>query len=50
MIAAQGTERGRGHIDSALINTHVFGLEAFESAFEVFRQKKENAAKAVLEC
>ena len=39
-----------GRIDSALINTHVFGLEEFKSAFEVFRQKKENAVKVVLEC
>ena len=62
-IAARGTGRGRGRSalrgewirmvrrgDSALICTHIFGLEEFKSAFEMFRQKKENAIKAVLEC
>lgn len=39
-----------GRIDSGAINTHVFTLEQFADAFEVFRGKKDNAIKVVLEC
>ena len=39
-----------GRIDSGPINTHVFDLEEFGGAFQVFREKKENAVKVVLEC
>jgi L-iditol 2-dehydrogenase len=39
-----------GRIDSSPINTHVFPLEDFGKAFEVFREKRANAVKVVLEC
>jgi len=37
-------------IDSSAINTHVFRLDQFTEAFEVFRMKKDGAVKVVLEC
>ena len=46
--AIRGYESGR--IDSSSINTHVIPLEEFEEAFKVFRDKRENAVKVVLEC
>ena len=39
-----------GRIDSSPINTHVFRLEQFAEAFDVFRAKKDGAVKVVLEC
>jgi len=39
-----------GRIDSSAINTHVFRLDQFAEAFEVFRRKKDGAVKVVLEC
>lgn len=37
-------------IDSSAINTHVFRLDQFAEAFEVFRTKRDGAVKVVLEC
>jgi len=48
MRAIRAYESGR--IDSALINTHVYKLEEFSHAFDVFCGKKDNAIKVVLEC
>ncbi|MEE9273815.1 MAG: zinc-binding dehydrogenase, partial [bacterium] len=39
-----------GRIDSGPINTHVMQLEQFVEAFEIFREKRDDAVKVVLEC
>jgi L-iditol 2-dehydrogenase len=48
MRAIRAYESGR--IDSGLINTHVYPLEEFAHAFDIFSGKKENAIKVVLKC
>jgi L-iditol 2-dehydrogenase len=48
MRAIRAYESGR--INSDIINTHVYKLEEFDKAFEVFKKKERDAIKVVLEC